>query len=66
MRAKPEPKENLLLTKNLTKEQRKGEIARLRGKIKANPALQVEVLAALVSAFRQNGVTIDNPKSSPN
>jgi hypothetical protein len=51
------PKESAM--SDLTKEQRKGEIAALRARIKANPALHVEVLAALVGAFRQNGITID-------
>lgn len=44
---------------DLTKEQRKGEITALRARMKANPSLHVEVLAALVSTFRANGITID-------
>ena len=44
---------------SLSKEQRTGEIAALRGKMKANPALHVELLAALTKTFRDHGIVID-------
>ncbi len=44
----------------LSKEQRKGEVTALRSKMKANPCLHVEVLAALIRTFREHGIDIDS------
>ena len=45
---------------SLSKAERAGEIASIRGKIKANPTLQVELLAAVTKTLREHGIRVDN------
>jgi hypothetical protein len=44
---------------SLDKQSRIGEIASIRARIKANPALHVELLAAISKTLREHGVQPD-------